>query len=77
MAVGNSGLNRLGRAEMRILDRYRTDVRKMKLKKLKSQVLFFERQQGRNTVTALSIGEQGELPLKQPRGYRNFFIGGA
>jgi hypothetical protein len=57
-----------------MLDRYRTNVRSMKLKKLRSQVLFFERQQGRNTVTALSIGEQGELPLKQPRGYRNFFI---
>jgi predicted ATPase len=57
-----------------MIDRYRTNMRKVRVKKPKTQVLFFERHHSRNSVQALSIGGQGELPLKQPAGYRKFFI---
>jgi hypothetical protein len=40
----------------------------------KSQILFFERHNKRNTVTSLPIGRHGELPSDQPNGYREFFV---
>jgi hypothetical protein len=57
-----------------MIDRYRASFRGAKAKKPISQVLFFERKNGRNTVTSLAIGEHGELPISQPRSYRRFFI---
>jgi hypothetical protein len=58
-----------------MIDRYRARFRKTKTKKPSSQVLFFERKSsGYNTVTPLTIDEDGELPREQPKGYRKFFI---
>jgi hypothetical protein len=57
-----------------MIDRYRSKLRSSKIKKPTSQVLFFERKNGRNSVTPLEINGRGELPLKQPRSYRKFFI---
>jgi Ni,Fe-hydrogenase III large subunit len=39
-----------------------------------SQILFFERSQKGNKVYQLKIKDNGELPLDQPKGYRDFFI---
>ncbi len=57
-----------------MIDRYRTSLRRARGKKPASQLLFFERKNGRNWVKPLPIGDNGELPVKQPRSYRNFFI---
>lgn len=57
-----------------MIDRYRTNLRRTDSKKPNSQVLFFERKNNRNIVTPLNIDARGELPAKQPRGYRKFFI---
>ncbi|MGA7235230.1 MAG: hypothetical protein WBY44_06110, partial [Bryobacteraceae bacterium] len=57
-----------------MIDRYRNNVRRQKVKKPDSQVLFFERVNRRNTVTPLKIDDAGELPVRQPRSYRKFFI---
>lgn len=57
-----------------MIDRYRSRQRHHKGKTPTSQILFFERKKGRNSVTPLEISESGELPLRQPRSYRNFFI---
>jgi len=59
------------------IDRFRMNYRRKRLKKdkvPKSQVLFFERIDSRNTITPLPIGVRGELPAEQPSGYREFFI---
>jgi hypothetical protein len=56
------------------IDRFRLNYRKRKSPKPSSQVLFFERKDRHNTVTPLGISEDGDLPLKQPSSYRNFFI---
>jgi AAA domain, putative AbiEii toxin, Type IV TA system len=58
-----------------MIDRYRKRFRRTKINKPSSQILFFERKNNRhNTVTPLTINEQGELPTEQPKGYRRFFI---
>jgi len=57
-----------------MIDRYRSNQRHHTGKKPTSQVLFFERKKGINSVTPLPISEHGELPAKQPRSYRKFFI---
>lgn len=58
-----------------MIDRYRAQFRRTKVKKPSSQVIFFDRKRGRlNTATPLTINERGELPMEQPRAYRNFFI---
>ena len=56
-----------------MIDRYRSNFRK-RIAKPKSQILFFERRNGRNRVTALPINQRGELPMDQPQSYRRFFI---
>jgi hypothetical protein len=54
---------------------YRQNAKKKKVVQLpKSQVLFFERKNSRNTVTPLEISREGNLPADQPRGYREFFV---
>jgi len=56
-----------------MIDRYRVQLRKSTTKP-SSQVLFFERRNGKNSVTVLPINENGELPADQPKSYRRFFI---
>jgi predicted ATPase len=56
------------------IDRFRMKYRGTKGKKPDSQVLFFERRDKHNTVTALSIDDDGNLPEDQPSSYREFFI---
>jgi hypothetical protein len=59
------------------IDRFRMNYRRKHTKQSRlpqSQVLFFQRENARNTVTPLPIGPHGELPPDQPKGYRDFFI---
>jgi hypothetical protein len=56
------------------IDRFRMNYKKARIHKPDSQVLFFERRAKRNVVTALSIGESGDLPADQPNTYREFFV---
>jgi predicted ATPase len=57
------------------IDRFRINYRKSKDRKPESQILFFERRDKHNTVTALPIDDTGELPEDQPSSYRDFFVG--
>ena len=57
-----------------MIDRFRTRLRKGRGKKPESQVLFFERRNQQNTVTPLAISSEGDMPTKQPRSYRDFFL---
>lgn len=57
------------------IDRFRLSFRDKKYdNKPDSQILFFERKNKRNTVRSLPIDRNGELPIDQPKSYRNFFI---
>lgn len=61
------------------IDRFRMNYRgkrsaKERAKMPRSQIMFFERRDGRNTITPLAIDDNGELPSDQPESYRNFFI---
>lgn len=56
------------------IDRFRMNYRKARGQKPESQILFFERKEGKNTVTPISISPSGELPSEQPPSYRHFFI---
>jgi hypothetical protein len=57
------------------IDRFRTNYKSQEQeRKPKAQVLFFERTGEGNMVTSLSIDENGELPIDQPKSYREFFI---
>lgn len=56
------------------IDRFRMNFRKTEGNKPVSQVLFFERKNKGNHITALSINSDGNLPLNQPDSYRQFFI---
>lgn len=56
-----------------MIDRYRTKLRKAR-EKPSSQILYFERKNGKNSVTPLPISGTGELPIDQPKSYRSFFI---
>lgn len=56
-----------------LIDRFRLCVNKSD-KKPASQVLFFERGEKGNTVTALRIDDFGRYPEVQPNGFREFFI---
>jgi hypothetical protein len=56
------------------IDRFRLNYRKEATYKPSGQILFFERRDKKNTVTALPIGADGELPSDQPNSYREFFV---
>ena len=56
------------------IDRFRMNYKRLKSKTPNGQILFFERKAKHNIVTALPIGEAGELPEEQPESYREFFI---
>jgi hypothetical protein len=56
------------------IDRFRLNYRRKTAHKPSSQVLFFERRNKRNTVTAVPIAANGELPSSQPDSYRRFFL---
>jgi predicted ATPase len=57
-----------------MIDRFRMNYRKDHVKRPGGQVLFFERRDKHNMVTALGIGDSGEFPKDQPESYRQFFI---
>lgn len=56
------------------IDRFRMNYKRARAHKPESQVLFFERRDKHNVVTALSISDSGELPAEQPASYRDFFV---
>jgi hypothetical protein len=56
------------------IDRFRMNYKKARSHKPDSHILFFERRDKHNVVTALNIGESGELPADQPESYRDFFV---
>lgn len=57
------------------IDRYCLNYKKKGLKKKpKAQILYFERAANGNHIHQLEIDENGELPSRQPKGYRKFFI---
>jgi hypothetical protein len=55
------------------LDRFRINMHKKK-HDLTAQVLFFERKNDRNRVTAIPIGDNGAYSKKQPHSFRDFFL---
>jgi hypothetical protein len=57
-----------------MIDRFRTNLRKGRGRKPESQVLFFERRNQQNTVFPLVMGSDGDMPAKQPKSYRDFFL---
>jgi hypothetical protein len=57
-----------------MIDRFRMNYKRGLKYRPHSQILFFERQDKRNNVTALNIGDTGELPADQPESYRQFFV---
>ncbi len=56
------------------IDRFKMNFQRRKIGKPHSQILFFERKNGRNVISPLSIGSRGELLRKQPVSYRRFFL---
>lgn len=56
------------------IDRFRMNCKRNPARKTTSQILFFERQQGRNLVYVLPIRENGEYPDDQPSSFRDFFL---
>lgn len=57
-----------------MIDRFRLSVRELKVEVPGSQILFFTRSGGRNSVHPIRINSEGELPSDQPSGYRDFFL---
>lgn len=55
------------------IDRFRILLRKSN-KKIKSQVLFFEKSDSGNRVIPIEIDENGDLDSNQPDSYRSFFM---
>jgi predicted ATPase len=56
------------------IDRFRLNYGQKKQIKPSSQILFFERKNGKNTVVSLPITDSGDLSGDQPKSYREFFI---
>jgi len=56
------------------IDRFRIKYRESRSSKPQGQILFFERRDKQNVVTAVPIGKGGELPADQPENYRSFFL---
>jgi AAA domain, putative AbiEii toxin, Type IV TA system/AAA ATPase domain len=56
------------------IDRFRMNYKRARAHKPDSQILFFERRDKHNVVSALAIGESGELSADQPESYRDFFV---
>lgn len=54
------------------IDRFRLNLRTNG--KIPAQLLFFERTEGGNKVTSISINDSGELDGNQPDSYREFFF---
>ncbi len=58
-----------------IIDRFRTNYRKTKVKpKPDAQIIFFERDVEGNKMHCIAISKDGELPDTQPKAYRDFFF---
>lgn len=57
-----------------VIDRFRL-MQKRSSEKVNAQILFFEKnKKGHNTVTSLSIDNNGRYPDEQPENFRGFFI---
>lgn len=57
-----------------VIDRFRL-MQKRSIAKVNAQILFFEKnKKGHNTVTSLSIDDNGRYPDDQPENFRGFFI---
>jgi hypothetical protein len=56
-----------------MIDRFRLNL-KTAAKKVDASVLFFERHPKGNRAHRLMISHDGDLPVDQPKGYRDFFI---
>lgn len=54
------------------IDRYRLNIKKNG--NIPSQILYFERLGGANTVTPISIEKDGSISANQPDTYRDFFL---
>jgi hypothetical protein len=57
-----------------LVDRFRNNIGSSKLKKVSSQVLFFERTENGNKVHAIPINGDGSYSSKQPKAFRKFFV---
>lgn len=58
-----------------LIDRYRMSARNNEGKHTPdSQIIYFERSRSGNKLYPMQIADNGELPCKQPKGYRDFFI---
>ncbi len=56
------------------IDRFRINYMNKRHNKPDAQVLFFERKNKKNTAVSIQIDENGNLPAKQPKKYREFFF---
>jgi predicted ATPase len=56
------------------IDRFRMNYQGKANNVPDGQIIFFERKNKRNIATPIKIGSEGQLPVEQPEGYRNFFI---
>lgn len=54
------------------IDRYRSNIKKNG--NISSQILYFERNGGANTITSIPIESDGSISENQPDGYRDFFL---
>lgn len=57
-----------------LIDRYRMKLREEKNDEKTSQVIFFERNKGGNSVYPMILDSKGEYPEDQPCGFRSFFL---
>ncbi len=55
------------------IDRFRISLKNSK-KKIKSQILFFEKTDNGNKLTPIEIDHNGDLDIDQPKSYRDFFL---
>ena len=55
------------------IDRFRVCLRESS-EAVESQIIFFERRDGRNFASPITINQLGDLPEDQPEGYREFFL---
>jgi hypothetical protein len=56
-----------------LIDRFRHTLANSK-NKISTQIMYFEKSNGKNKITAIPILKSGKYPIEQPAGFRNFFI---
>ncbi len=57
-----------------LIDRFRIKLNENQEKQPKSQVIFFEKKNGKNIVTPIDIETSGKYSENQPQSFRDFFI---